>query len=139
MKYIRGYFDGSCEPVNPGGTAKYGFVILNEEDCVLFSDHGLVGEGEGMTNNVGEYVGLIECLSYLLENHKDDLLEVYGDSKMVINMTGGTWGKKKPHKNHPHLAPLLAEAREVFDKLENCSLHWIPREQNSLADFMSKL
>lgn len=61
MRYIKAYFDGSCEPVNPGGTARFGFVVLEEEE-VLYGQGGVIGSGDGMTNNVAEYHGLIECL-----------------------------------------------------------------------------
>jgi len=137
MRDIQAFFDGSCEPVNPGGIARWGFALL-EDDEVIHTDHGLIGEGDGMTNNVAEYHALLHCLQYLSENHADDFIEIYGDSKMVINMTTGLWGKKKPHKKYPHLLKLLMPARELYSKLDNCSIAWIPRELNAIADALSK-
>lgn len=138
MNYLQCFFDGSCEPVNPGGTARWGYAVLND-DVIVKTDHGTIGKGEGMTNNVAEYQALIECLRYLTSHHKDDLIEISGDSNMIINMTTGKWGKKKPHKGSPHLKPLLIEARKLFNELDNVDLFWIPREENQLADYLSKL
>ena len=59
------FFDGACEPVNPGGTASYGWVIKKDGKTIL-SGSGIVGSGEGMTNNVGEYHGLIEGIKAFL-------------------------------------------------------------------------
>lgn len=137
MKHIQAFFDGSCEPINPGGTVRYGFAVI-EDECVIKAESGLIGKGDGMTNNVSEYQGLIHLLGYLQQNHEHDLIEVFGDSKMVILMTKGVWGKKKPHKSKKHLKPLLMRARELYNSFENISIDWIPREQNQLADFLSK-
>lgn len=137
MNDIRAYFDGSCEPINPGGTAKWGFIVHTG----MFSgycDHGSVGKGEGMTNNVAEYWALKECLKYLVANHKDDNIEIFGDSDMVINMVSGKWGRRKPHKKAPHLIPLLRECLLYMSLLPNCTIEWIPREENAEADELSK-
>lgn len=91
-----------------------------------------------MTNNVAEYHGLIACLEYLSTHHKDDFLEVFGDSNMVINMTTGKWGRKNPHKKMPHLVPLVHRARKLFRSFDSISLEWVPREKNQLADYYSK-
>lgn len=136
MRYIKAFFDGSCIE-NPGGPGGWGFVVL--EDEILATHNGKLGTGLGMTNNVAEYEGLIATLKYLVENHQEDYIEIFGDSKMVINMVNNVWGKKNPHKKVPHLKPLLAEAIELFNSLENVSFSWIPREENQLADFYSKL
>jgi ribonuclease HI len=29
------YFDGACEPINPGGTAAYGFLIKKDNKTIL--------------------------------------------------------------------------------------------------------
>lgn len=105
---------------------------------MIFGSSGTIGKGGGMTNNVAEYHGAIACLAYLQDNYRDNLIELFGDSKLVVNMINGTWGKKKPHKKARHLLPLLIKGRELFNSFENISLSWIPREQNQLADYYSK-
>ena len=42
---ILAWFDGACEPVNPGGTATLGVVIKDNDGTVLLKEHGLVGKG----------------------------------------------------------------------------------------------
>ena len=136
---ITAFFDGSCYPVNPGGTAQWGFAVLNEDDQVIHTDHGIIGRGPQMTNNVAEYHGLLNCLSYLSEYYPSEAIEVFGDSKMVVMMTTGAWGKKKPHKDFPHLIPLLEMARVFYNSFDSISLSWIPRDKNQLADYLSKV
>jgi len=137
MNNVTAFFDGSCEPVNPGGTAKWGFAV-NVDGEFFFGDSGTIGHGEGMTNNLAEYRGAIACLEYLNGHHSDATIEMFGDSKLVVNMINGTWGKKKPHKDAQHLLPLLLRGRELFAAFDSISLAWVPREQNSLADWYSK-
>ena len=43
------YVDGLCEPVNPGGTATYGYVIRNEAGRVIARKSGVVGKGPEMS------------------------------------------------------------------------------------------
>jgi len=139
------YFDGACEPINPGGTASYGFVI-KKDGRIIAQDSKVVGSGTGMTNNLAEYHGLLAALKYLLTcktREHINALTIFTDSNLVYNMISKNWGwsKKKtiwrPHKDHPHLKKLLFEALELLEKF-NYQIKWIPREQNSLADSLSK-
>ncbi|MGD0012733.1 MAG: hypothetical protein ABSE93_29850 [Terriglobia bacterium] len=54
MNEYLAWFDGACEPVNPGGTASFGVVIKDKDGTVLRKEHGLVGKGSKMSNNVAE-------------------------------------------------------------------------------------
>lgn len=57
------YFDGLCEPRNPGGIATYGYVVYKDEK-VIKKGCRAIGEGQGMTNNVAEYSGLKRALEW---------------------------------------------------------------------------
>ena len=142
------HFDGACEPVNPGGTASWGYTVKNNFGELLRSGHGIVGKGPGMTNNVAEYHGLIEGIKGALEFGFVGPFEIYGDSSLVINMVSKKWGWRKsrsgktiigwdPHYEQPHLRKLLDE---VFKLLEGKEFKatWIPREQNAECDSLSK-
>jgi ribonuclease HI len=139
------YFDGACEPINSGGTAAYGFLI-KKDNKTIFEDAKIIGSGDGMTNNLAEYQGLVSALHYLT-NQQSELakhpLTIFTDSNLVYNMISKNWGwnKKKtvwqPHKNHPHLKKLLFEALLLLEKF-NYQIKWIPREQNQRADYLSK-
>lgn len=136
------YFDGACEPFNPGGTASYGWLI-KKDGKEIKSGHGVIGSGEGMTNNVAEYSGLIYGLEEFLKLDFQEKLLIKGDSNMVINMISGKWGwnKKKskwqPHEKLPHLKELLNKALSLLKKIEY-EVEWIPREENKEADALSK-
>jgi ribonuclease HI len=134
---MRGYFDGSCGPRNPGGTAKFGWALVNEKKEVFSQANGFIGSGPGMTNNVAEYVGLLRLLQFIKENGLSGV-DIYGDSKLVVMMVSGVWGKRAPHKHAPHLRDYLYKCRALLAETA-CVLRWIPREQNTLADDLSKL
>ena len=136
------YFDGACEPINPGGTASYGW-LLKKDGQIIQSGSGIVGKGDGMTNNVAEYYGLIEGIKAFLKLKLSEKLVIKGDSNLVINMVKKHWGwnKKKtvwkPHDKMPHLKDLLNQVHQLLDKAD-FETHWIPREQNTEADELSK-
>ena len=140
---VKIYFDGACEPFNPGGTASYGWII-KENDKILAQDGKIIGQGKGMTNNVGEYTGLIKALEALERlNIKTKKIEIFGDSSLVCNMVGKIWGwnKKKtkwvPHKSASHLKPLLDRVLELLASYD-FEIKWVPREENYEADELSK-
>src|SRR5207245_10557358 len=86
------YFDGLCEPVNPGGTATFGYVSRDNDNSVLARRSGIVGKGRAMSNNMAEYAALCEALEFLLKKRREDSpIEVRGDSKLVVNQMSGNW------------------------------------------------
>ncbi len=132
------FFDGACEPINPGGTASYGAIIYKHRgekvwECAkLFSpEKGCEGD---TSNNVAEYSGLISILEYFLENQLNhSAILICGDSNLVIQQMFGSWKIRAGYyKSLAHRAKLLAGK---FPKLTG---KWIPREQNSIADELSK-
>jgi ribonuclease HI len=62
MKEYFAWFDGACEPVNPGGTASCGVVVKGEDGTVLLRDHGVVGKGKVMSNNLAESAAVRQIL-----------------------------------------------------------------------------
>jgi ribonuclease HI len=137
------YFDGACEPFNPGGTASYGWLI-KKDGKILAKESKIIGKGEGMTNNVGEYTGLIKALESLQNfDIKNEKINIFGDSNLVCNTVAKKWGwnKKKtkwiPHEDAPHLKPLLDKSLGLLANY-SYEIKWIPREQNQEADDLSK-
>lgn len=122
------YFDGSCGPKNPGGYACYAFVIDDK-----IQKNGVAFEGENATNNTAEFSGLIKGLEYLVENNIFEKLEIFGDSKLVINQLNGEWKCKQEH-----LKILLNKVKFLLESFESWEATWIPREENYLADSLSK-
>jgi len=126
-------FDGSCQPPAGGGVAGWGFVIespgSHEEDMGLatrpYSEHS--------TNNVAEYVGAIRALEHLRASGYEGDVVVEGDSQLVIRQMNGEYEVRAEHLKayHDWLRKLAGEFRSV-------EFRWIPREENALADALSK-
>lgn len=116
---------------NPGPAA-VGVVIQDEDEKTLHQFGKKIGHS---TNNVAEYMGVVEALRYLrlrttncgLQSRKIDF---YSDSKLVVNQLNGTFKVKD------------ANLRELILKIRNLEqeigvpifYHFIPRKKN-LAHF----
>ena len=134
----RSYFDGCCEPTNPGGTASYGAVMFvgkkrTWECSELFVP--VPGRERETSNNVAEYSGFLSILEYLLSKELDDQsIKILGDSKPVIEQMKGNWRMKKGF--------YIATAKKAKETLKRFrkkpKLIWIPREKNNIADELSK-
>lgn len=137
---INGYFDGSCGPQNPGGTAAWGFVINDFAGHRLHAGRGTVGRGPGMTNNVAEASGAAALLKHIIDEmpHVTEVF-IHGDSNIVIRKLGRKGRSDRTAQGH--YVPYLNEALRLADKLRaRCGVYfiWIPRERNAEADRLSK-
>ena len=130
------WFDGTCKPVNPGGTASFGVVIKDKDGIVLLREHGVVGKGDAMSNNVTEYAGVLHILKYL-SSRSPGRMTIYGDSNLVINQLNGRWRIRKGL-----CLAIATETKELLADLRGqgwqISFCWIPREQNEECDALSK-
>jgi ribonuclease HI len=139
------YFDGLCEPCNPGGVATCGYVIY-QDGLRVKCDAQIIGEGEGMTNNVAEYSGLMHAARWVNERvtrgadetkietvttHEREKIIIRGDSQLVINQMTGTWKVKS--MTSQRFVPL------IWELLDGCDVtfEWIPRDENAEADLLS--
>ncbi len=136
------YFDGACEPINPDGTASCGYLIKKGSKVIAMGSK-IIGSGKGMTNNIAEYTGLVEAIKSVSDLNMKGKLMIYGDSNIVCYTVAKKWGWNKrktvwnPHKNAPHLKPLLEEVLNLLKSFEY-EIKWIPREKNQEADELSK-
>jgi ribonuclease HI len=130
------WFDGACEPVNPGGTATFGVVIKDQDGTVLLKEYGLVGKGSTMSNNLAEYAGVLHILKYL-SYRPPGRVTIHGDSNLVINQLNGKWRIRKGL-----YLSIAMEAKELLAHLHGLGWQitccWIPREQNEECDVLSK-
>lgn len=128
------YCDGLCEPTNPSGIATYGYVIYRGE-IKLHEGFGVVGEGQGMSNNVAEYAALCKALTHLrgvgLENEE---VIVKSDSKLLVNQMNGVWKKH----NRGLYVPKYLEARALQRGFRSIRFEWVDRELNTEADALSR-
>jgi ribonuclease HI len=138
MLVAEGFFDGCCDPHNPGGHAGWG-ALLKGSDVRVWSGSGYFPPGPETSNNVAEYSGVSALLEAILSLQKAVQLRqviIRGDSRLVISQLSGEWqvhgGLYVPM--YERAAALLADVQRVSPML----LEWIPREKNSVCDRLSK-
>ena len=85
-----------------------------------------------MTNNQAEYHALIEGLK-TVRDWKPDRLEIYLDSKLVVEQIKGQYKIKEPQ-----LQKLHAQAMRLLEGLEY-DIKNVPREENRGADHLANL
>lgn len=82
--------------------------------------------GDRVTNNVAEYMTLIAALTWLAEalgeRSREAVIDVRGDSQLVIFQVTGRWKIKKPH-----LGALASDVRMLMMRFKSVSLSWHPR------------
>lgn len=134
---IVAYFDGACEPKNPGGNLGIGATI-RQAGKELFAYSAFVPASSCNSNNVAEYMAFEAILDFIIEhNWQDQRVTVYGDSKLVVEQMFGTWRMK-----YGFYIPYAKRCRAKLSLLEKAGIKingiWIPREQNKYADELSK-
>jgi len=109
---------------NPGRAA-FGAVLIDSDTGEVIAERA---ETIGIaTNNVAEYSGLIAGLELYHEYAEGADLEVWMDSKLVVEQMSGRWKIK-----HPDMRPLAIRANSLAPF--GTTYVWIPREQNKHAD-----
>jgi ribonuclease HI len=126
-------FDGACDPPKGGGVATFGYTIRGGAWDLEEGGLAVRPYSEHATNNVAEYSGAIRALERLHGLGWTGRLEVRGDSQLVIRQMLGDYAVRAPHlqQYHARLAQLAATFAEV-------RWVWVPREQNTRADALSK-
>ncbi|XP_028230510.1 uncharacterized protein LOC114410780 [Glycine soja] len=89
--------------------------------------------GFDCTNNIAEYEACALGIQAAID-FKVKLLNVYGDSALVIHQLRGEW-ETRDHKLVPYQAYII-KLIEFFDDI---SFHHIPREENQMANALATL
>lgn len=105
-------------------------MIEDDQGMRLRGLHRWLGR---MTNNEAEYHALIEGLKAVRE-WKPDRLEVYLDSKLVVEQVNGRWRIKAPE-----LQPLHRRATELLEEFSDHKVEHVEREKNRGADHLANL
>lgn len=164
VSLIECWFDGCCEPINPGGHASYG-ALLKLDGEKIWEEGQWVGYGPQMSNNVAEYSGFIACLQqtllWLISNPTHNVTKVHirGDSKLVIyhnsidpaikrkwntNCHGCKRDIKYCYCKLPQMGlyyPCYLKAKQLVEQVKaitTLTLEWIPRDLNEECDRLSK-
>jgi ribonuclease HI len=103
---------------------------------VIEDDHGMRLRGLHRwlgvaTNNEAEYLALIEGLKAVAE-WKPDRLEVFLDSKLVVEQVNGRWKIKEAR-----LQALHKQAKELLDGFAEVEVKHVAREHNNGADALA--
>lgn len=123
--------------MNPGGTAAYGAVIFKDGQKIWSQSQiflPMKGKEKETSNNVAEYSGFLAILTTLKGmKAEQEEIHIYGDSNLVIQQMSGRWKIRQGY-----YVPLALIARKLVVKFPKLKLQWIPREENNLADELSK-
>ena len=122
------FTDGAARG-NPG-PAGLGVVIEDEQGLRLRGLHRWLGVA---TNNEAEYHALIEGLKAVSE-WKPDRLEIYLDSKLVVEQVNGKYRVKKPE-----LQTLHRQAVDLLKQFDEVSIGHVERERNKGADALANM
>lgn len=144
-KLIECWFDGCCEPRNPGGHAAWGAVVHIDGESV-YRDGGYCGVGSGMSNNVAEYSGFVAALAEALRHAREkDRIHIRGDSRLVICHLFEAAARKLGYSgkwkvNGGHYMPFYQQAKAMLDAVKGVKVtaEWIPRDENDICDVLSK-
>jgi len=128
---IEVYFDGLCQPINPGGISCYAFIVKSH-GRTIHSDYGIAAKpfSDESTNNVAEYTALAKALQWLLANNFNyKKVEIKSDSQLVVNQLTGDYTVKARR-----ILPLFKQVLFLKTKFQDIQIKWIPRDKNREAD-----
>ena len=110
-------------------TAGIGGVFLgeNNEELYRFSEYL-----DDATNNEAEYSSLIKGLEIGIELKLINI-DIYSDSELVVKQVSGEYKVK-----HERMRPLHRKAIELLSQYCNWSIQHVPRDDNTIADKLSK-
>jgi len=114
---------------NPG-PAGIGVVIEDDQGMRLRTLHRWLGVA---TNNEAEYHALIDGLK-AVKDWRPDRLEVYLDSKLVVEQVTGKYRTKKPE-----LQQLHGEVMRLLGEFPDVQFKHVGREGNRGADHLANM
>ncbi|XP_074297368.1 uncharacterized protein LOC141628081 [Silene latifolia] len=119
------YFDGAARKDDAGA----GVVFVTPQNHLMSYAYMLT---QLYTNNMAEYQALILDLQMAIEDVRD--LDIYGDSKLVINQVLDEYGVKKED-----LIPYHQRAMQLLNQLDSIKIGHVLRSANKLADTLVNL
>jgi ribonuclease HI len=123
---MRFFCDGACNP-NPGPMG-IGVAMLDDAGNLVASVSRALGEG---TNNVAEFEAVLAAL-HLARTRDVKAPQIFTDSRLIVEQISGRYVVSAVH-----LRGLRDRAAAEVQSL-GAVLAWIPREENELADRLSK-
>jgi ribonuclease HI len=135
-------FDGSISKPNPGGFAAWG-AHLSDNGEVVWEGSGPIGRGPDMSNNYAEFFALakgLEKVNEIISSNPEDKysLLVRGDSDLVIHIMNKEWRPNDSKLYFPAYELAAKEFKAIRSKGVAVNFDWIPRENNTKADELSR-
>jgi len=139
------YMKGSCEPLNPGGTESYAFIVFQDGNKIYYEANlvwphflslpNIVFKPVVTSINTSQYYACIFLLNYLLQNgFKDECIIIYSDSKLVTNQMNEHWKIGQGH--YLFLAHYCKHV--LMNLFKDIKFQLIPETQNFIANELSK-
>ncbi len=91
---------------------------------------------DGISNNEAEFLALIWAMETAIKKGIDNAI-FHLDSKIVVNRANGNRPKKKKYFND-RMNAFQEEVLKLAKHFDSIKFVWIPREQNTDADYYSK-
>ncbi|XP_042499339.1 uncharacterized protein LOC122077455 [Macadamia integrifolia] len=120
------FVDGSSTTARSGA----GLVLKSPEE---FTIHYALRFAFPATNNEAEYEALIAGIKLAKAVMTDDLV-AHSDSQLIVNQVNGQYEAKEER-----MAMYLKEVRRLVSSFGTFAMVQIPRQENALADALSKL
>lgn len=125
-------FDGGCMGGNPGGVAIASWIIRGPDTEIIEVGAEEVCRGNGATNNVAEWAGLVYGLRSLAK-FTEGIISIRGDSLLVVNQVNGVFQVR-----HEHLKPWHKQALEALSHFDQWKITHVKRHLNEEADMAGK-
>ena len=122
------YVDGGARG-NPGPAGAGVVVEAGDDGTVLYEGGIFIGHA---TNNVAEYRGMLAGLAAARRLNADQV-EIASDSQLLVRQMTGEYRVK-----NAALKRLFEQARKLVGQFDKCSFRYIPREQNTRADALTR-
>lgn len=116
------HFDGGAEPTNPGiGYGSYEIITPAGSSLQRWKAPFTI-----KTNNEAEYLTLWLALKeYLLRFQSDSNLEIFSDSKLVVEQINGRWQVK-----HPNIKTIHSKIMALLRQIPHWQISWNSRDRN---------
>ena len=119
-------FCDGCSLKNPGHSGVGVVVFEDKKKIKEISKYTSI-----KTNNEAEYLAVIEALNFLIEKKLGEAI-ILCDSELLVNQLNLKYSVKNENLK------ILFDKVQNLKKDLNIKFIWIPREENSLADSLSK-
>ncbi len=120
---VQAYADGGSR--NNPGHAAWGFVI-KVDNKTIHSQGGYIGIA---TNNIAEYTALIKALEWLEKNRKNQSIDFFLDSNLIVSQLNGIFKVK-----NAAIREFVLKARQLETSFKKVNYTHIPRVKNKEAD-----